>query len=186
MRAAALRELLTVHQASTRSHPVPRRAAAEEPRTRVSSSDRGRSARGAPRRSSPARAGSRGSARSTGSTRLDRRRRSRRASPRTSRPSAQSPSATTRRGSGIAAYAVSRGPCIRVVTGPGDQQDVRVARRGDDPDAEALEVGVGARREDQLVLAAVARAAVDVADARGCGRGRVSGERSLGAGGGGL
>ena len=48
--------------------------------------------------------------------------------------------------------------------GAGDEQHVGVARRGDDAEAEALEVVVGARGEGELVLAAVARAGVDVAD----------------------
>ena len=50
-----------------------------------------------------------------------------------------------------------------------------MAGRGDDAEAEALEVVVGARRERELVLAAVARAGVDVADgeaAPAAGRGR--------------
>ena len=47
---------------------------------------------------------------------------------------------------------------------PGDEQHVGVARRGDDAEAEPLEVVVRARGEGQFVLAAVAGAGVDVAD----------------------
>ena len=43
-----------------------------------------------------------------------------------------------------------------------DEQNVCVARRRDDAEAVALEVVVRARRERQFVLAAVARACVDV------------------------
>ena len=60
--------------------------------------------------------------------------------------------------------------------GPGDQQDVGVTRRGDDVKPVALQVveRVGDRAE--LVLAAVARAGVDVADAQASARpGRAAG-----------
>ena len=53
---------------------------------------------------------------------------------------------------------------MRVVTGAGDEQHVRVPRRGDDAEAEALQVVVRAESERELVLAAVARAGVNVAD----------------------
>jgi hypothetical protein len=46
----------------------------------------------------------------------------------------------------------------------GDEEDVRVARGGDEPESEALQVVVGAACKGELVLAAVARAGVDVAE----------------------
>ena len=48
--------------------------------------------------------------------------------------------------------------------GTGDEQHVGVPGGRDDADPEALQVRVRARGEDQLVLAAVARAGVDVAN----------------------
>ncbi len=82
--------------------------------------------------------------------------------PRTPHPIAQSPSATTRRGSGIAAYAVSKGVRIRVVTGPVTRRTS--AWRGDAtiPIPNRCRSVYGLDGEDQLVLAPVARAAVDV------------------------
>ena len=64
----------------------------------------------------------------------------------------------------MAAYAVSKRLAHAGGDGPGDEQDVGVARRGDDAEAEPLQVDVRARRERQLVLAAVAGAGVDVAE----------------------
>ena len=52
---------------------------------------------------------------------------------------------------------------MRVVIGAGDEQDVGVARGGDDVQAVAGEVVVGVGGGGQLVLAAVAGAGVDVA-----------------------
>ena len=49
--------------------------------------------------------------------------------------------------------------------GSGDEQDVGVPRRGDDAEAVALEVVKGVCDGAELVLAAVAGAGVDVADA---------------------
>ncbi len=53
---------------------------------------------------------------------------------------------------------------MRVVTGPGDEQDIGVAGRGDDPETVPGHVDDGARDQRQLVLATVARAAVDMTD----------------------
>ena len=53
---------------------------------------------------------------------------------------------------------------MRVVTGPGHEQQVGVSRRRDDAEPEPLEVVVRARGEGQLVLAPVAGARVDVTD----------------------
>ena len=47
---------------------------------------------------------------------------------------------------------------------PGDQQHVGVARAGDEPDAQALDVVVGVVERVDLQLAAVARAGIDLAD----------------------
>ena len=55
------------------------------------------------------------------------------------------------------------------VTGPGDQQHVGVARRGDEAQAEALQIVEGIGERVDLQLAAVAGAGVDLADRRGCG-----------------
>ena len=54
---------------------------------------------------------------------------------------------------------------------PGDQQHVGVARAGDEPDAQPLEVVVRVVERVDLELAAVARAGVDLADRRAPGRG---------------
>ena len=50
------------------------------------------------------------------------------------------------------------------VTGPGDQQHVGMARRGGEPDAEALDVVDRVVERVDLQLAAVARAGIDLAD----------------------
>ena len=47
---------------------------------------------------------------------------------------------------------------------PGDEQHVGVARRGDEPDAEALDVVDRVVERVDLQLAAVARSGVDLAD----------------------
>ena len=53
---------------------------------------------------------------------------------------------------------------MRVVTGPGDEEDVGVPRGGDDVEAVALQVVERVGDGAELVLAAVARAGIDVAD----------------------
>ena len=70
--------------------------------------------------------------------------------------------------------------------GAGDEQDVGVAGRGDDAEAEALRGrSTGSRASGQLVLAAVARAGVDVADREAAAAARArEGERCGGGGGG--
>ena len=67
----------------------------------------------------------------------------------------------------------------------GDEEHVGVARRGDDAEAEALEVVVRARRERELVLAAVAGAGVDVADREAAAAVGAGERRSRGGAGGG-
>ena len=67
----------------------------------------------------------------------------------------------------------------------GDEEHVGVARRGDDSEPEALEVVVGAGGEGELVLAAVARAGVDVADREAASAGRAAEARCRGGVGGG-
>jgi hypothetical protein len=52
---------------------------------------------------------------------------------------------------------------------PGNQQDVGVAGRGDDVEAEALQVVLRSCRRSQLVLAGVAGPGIDVADGQRAG-----------------
>ena len=137
----------------------------------VTRTDPGRGPQPAPP-SSPSRAsaicpgvgGQPGMRRSTGRSVLDAGRRARRAG-RGRRSRARSRRAR-RRGAARASpsYAIEQRLAHARRDRAGDEQHVGVAGRGDDVEAEALQVVVRVRRERELVLAAVARSGVDVAE----------------------